>query len=497
MSSAGALSVRVFPRLYRDSVTLMALAAAAQKEDGVLRVGAVMATPANLSILADAGMLPDGLTPAPDDLIIAVRATDAAAADAALDVAEAGLTAQDSPSGVRADILPQTIDEGLALDKACTVATISTPVTYAPVVVEQALRRGLHVFCFSDNVSVTDEIRLKRMAAERGLLLMGPDCGTAILDGVPLGFANAIRPGPIAMIAASGTGAQEISCLLDAAGAGVSQIIGVGGRDLSDEVGGLTTHVALDTVLADPRTEVILLVSKPPSPRVADELLTRLASVGRPVIACLLGMEDSDGEVTVRGTLEGGAAAAAAAVGRALASQDVTPPVPPTALSAPGVVGLYTGGTLASEAKVILGRAGIHAEILDLGDDQYTAGRPHPMIDPSARAEHVASAATRADVGLLLVDLVIGYGAAADPATPLAEAVRAARAAAAGDGRELVVVGSVCGTSADPQGIDGQRAILRAAGIQLFPSNAAAVRYAVARYAATPLEQRAGKEQGS
>lgn len=497
MSSAGALSVRVFPRLYRDSVTLMALAAAAQRENGVLRVGAVMATPANLSILADAGMLPEGLTPAPDDLIIAVRASDAAAADTALDVAEAGLTAQDSGSGGRVEVLPQTIAEGLAVDEGCTIAAISTSGTYAPVVVEQALSHGLHVFCFSDNVSLADEIRLKGMAAERGLLLMGPDCGTAILDGVPLGFANAVRPGPIAMIAASGTGAQEISCLLDAAGAGVSQIIGVGGRDLSDEVGGLTTYVALDMVLADPQTEVVLLVSKPPSPRVADELLTRLASVGRPVIACLLGREDSDGEVTVRGTLEGGAAAAAAAVGRQLASADVTPAAPPTALSAPGVLGLYTGGTLASEAKVILGRAGIHPEILDLGDDQYTAGRPHPMIDPSARAEHVISAGNRSDIGLLLVDLVIGHGASADPATPLAAAVRAARAAAADDGRELVVAGSVCGTSADPQGIDGQRAILRDAGIHLFPSNAAAVRYAVARHSATRPRQAEGQEQGS
>jgi FdrA protein len=495
MRSADALSVRVFPRLYRDSVTLMALAAAAQKADGVLRVGAVMATPANLAILAEAGMLPEGLAASPDDLIIAVRATDAAAADAALDGADSGLSAQDAGTGERVEVLPQTVAEGLAVDDTCTVAAVSTPGTYAPVVVEQALRRGLHVFCFSDNVSVADEVRLKRMAAERNLLLMGPDCGTAILDGTPLGFANAVRPGPIAMIAASGTGAQEVSCLLDAAGAGVSQIIGVGGRDLSEAVGGLTTYVALDLVLADPGTEVVVLVSKPPSPAVADALLARLASAGRPAVACLLGMEDLDGAVTVRGTLEGGAAAAAAAVGRELASVAGAPEPPVTTLSAPGVLGLYTGGTLASEAKVILGRAAVAAEILDLGDDQYTAGRPHPMIDPSARAEHVEAAGARADVGLLLVDLVIGHGAAADPATPLADAVRAARDTAESDGRTLVVVGSVCGTAADPQGIDAQRAILREAGVRLFASNAAAVRYAVSCAAQPPGAQADRQEE--
>jgi FdrA protein len=495
MSSADALSVRVFPRLYRDSVTLMALAAAAQKADGVQRVGAVMATPANLAILAEAGMLPEGFAASPDDLVIAVRATDESAAEGALDIAEAGLSAQDAGSGERVEVLPQTVAEGLTVDDGCTVAAVSTPGTYAPVVVEQALRRGLHVFCFSDNVSVADEVRLKRMAADRGLLLMGPDCGTAVLDGTPLGFANSVRPGPIAMIAASGTGAQEVSCLLDAAGAGVSQIIGVGGRDLSAEVGGLTTHVALDLVLADPGTEVVVLVSKPPAPAVADALLERLRSVGRPVVACLLGMADSDGPVLVRGTLEGGAAAAAAAVGLELTAATGAPEPPVATLAAPGVLGLYTGGTLASEAKVILGRAGIEAEVLDLGDDQFTAGRPHPMIDPSARAEHVASAGGRADVGLLLVDLVIGHGAAADPATPLADAVRAARAAAERDGRTLVVVGSVCGTSTDPQGIDGQRAILRDAGVALFASNAAAVRYAVGCVTATRAPQADREEE--
>jgi FdrA protein len=474
------LSARVFAKLYRDSVTLMALASAAQRIEGVVQVGAVMATPANLAILRESAMLPSEITPAPDDLLIVVRAADERSAEEALSLVEAGLTSAESAPGTVTEVRPATVREGLSRDDALTVAAVSTPGTYAPVVVEQALRSGLHVFCFSDNVPVEDEIRLKQLAVSSGRLLMGPDCGTAVLDGVPLGFANVLRPGPVAIVAASGTGAQEVSCLLDAAGIGVAQVIGVGGRDLTAEVGGLMTNLALDLVSADPEVAAVVLVSKPPAPAVAAQVLDRLASLGRPAVACLLGEDDTDGPVAVRGTLEGGAAAVAHLLGRALdldegpaaARGDRNPP------TARGILGLYTGGTLAGETKVILRRAGVTAQVLDLGDDEYTAGRPHPMIDPAARADRVAAAGGQADIGLVLVDLVLGHGSADDPATPLADAAARAIADARADGRELWVIGSVCGTPADPQGRDGQRRILEDAGILVFASNAAAARFA-------------------
>ncbi len=483
------LRARVLPRLYRDSVALMALAASTEKRAGVHRAGAVMATPGNLEILGRSAMLPADLTAAPDDLLLVVRADDEEVAADALAAAEAGLTAAEGAGGgPRAEQAPQSVAEGLASAEGVTLATISTPGEYAAVVAEQALRRGLHVFCFSDNVPVEDEVRLKRLAVDRGLLLMGPDCGTAVLDGVPLGFANVVRPGAVGIVAASGTGAQEVSCLLDSAGAGVSQLVGVGGHDLGAEVGGLMTHLALDLLAADEATQVVVVVSKPPAAAVAERLLDRLAGLGKPAVACLLGQPDSDdGPVPVRGTLEGGAIAAAALAGHPLTIADH--PVPRDAAPVRGgVVGLYTGGTLAAEAAVVLGRAGVEAEILDLGDDEYTRGRPHPMIDPSGRATWVAEAGARADVGVLLVDLVLGHGAAADPATPLAEAVRTARAAAAADGRELLVVGAVCGTAGDPQDIAHQRAVLRDAGVVLHPSHAAAVRHVAARVTTTPKE---------
>lgn len=479
-----ALVSRTFPRLYRDSVALMAIASSTESLDGVTRVGAVMATPANLGILAESDMLPSDLKAAPDDLVIVVRARDEATASDALDQAEKALTAVETKGGGRAEQLPGTIREGLAAalsddpERPANLVTVSVPGTYAPVVAEQAIRNGLHVFCFSDNVPVEQEVRLKRLAVEHGVLHMGPDCGTAIIDGVPLGFANVVRPGSVGIVAASGTGAQEVSRLIDLAGAGVSQLIGVGGRDLSDAVGGVMTDAALDLLHADPATTAIVVVSKPPADAVADRLLRKLATLaseGTPVVAGFLGLPDEDRDgVLIRGTLEGAAIAAAKLGGGSLTVDD------PAALTRTDgrVLGLYTGGTLASEAKLILKAAHVDAEVLDLGDDEYTAGKPHPMIDPAARADKIAEAGADATVGVILIDLVLGYGASADPATPVVAAVADAKERAKADGRKLIVIGSVCGTAGDPQGIARQAAALEAAGVLLAPTNASAARLA-------------------
>lgn len=485
MQSNTVLGSRVLHHFYRDSVALMAIASATEKRDGVVRVGAVMGTPANLGILADSDMLPPGLDTAPDDLVFVVRGESDEVTLEALDAAEASLTAVESTGAIEKQ-RPGTVGEGIAAanaddpDSRPNLAAISIAGTYAPMVAEQAIRNGLHILCFSDNVAIDDEVRLKKLAVANKVLFMGPDCGTAIIDGVPLGFANVVKRGTVGMVAASGTGAQEVSRLLDLAGVGVSQLIGVGGRDLSAEVGGIMAGFALDLLEEDEGTEVIIVVSKPPAPEVAEHLLARLTSIaaaGTPVIACFLGMDDADPAegttgVVVRGTLEGGAIAAARLANHELTIKDLDP-----IDSVPGrVLGLYTGGTLASEAKILLHRAGVDCEILDLGDDQYTTGRPHPMIDPEARADRIAAAGSDPSVGIILMDVVLGYGANADPASPVAAAVETARAAAASDGRRLEFVASICGTAADPQGIARQRSILEGAGIILAETNASAVR---------------------
>jgi FdrA protein len=297
------------------------------------------------------------------------------------------------------------------------------------------------VFCFSDGVSVEVEAALKRRALERGLLFMGADCGTAILDGVALGFANAVERGPVGIVGASGTGIQEVCCLLDAAGVGVSHAIGVGGRDLSAEVGGLMMRRGLELLAADEETQAIVAISKPPDATVAAAIEEAAAAAGKPVV---LGFDL---------TLE--EAARRVAPVPAFAETLNRPPVQGE------VRGLYSGGTLCGEAARIVGQG----TFTDFGADEYTRGRAHPMIDPSLRLEHLAAAREP----VLLLDVVLGYGAHPDPAAELAPVI-------AGLDRHVIV--ALCGAAADPQGLDDQRARLEAAGAVVTRSNAHAARLA-------------------
>ena len=322
---------------YRDSVELMRVAAVVEGLPGVARAALMMATPANRQILAEADLLADDVDGAsPNDLVVAVAAEDAAMADEALAHAASLLAGQSSepvPAGSTGERpSPRTIGDGLRAVPGATLAIVSTPGPYATAEALKALKRGLHVFMFSDNVPLDDEIELKRLGRRKGLFVMGPDCGTAILDGVPVGFANAVRRGRIGLIGASGTGLQEVSCLIDLAGEGVSQAIGVGGRDLHARVGGAMMALGIERLAADPATDVIVLVSKPPAPSVAAGILDLARGCGKPVVVCFLGGDPATiraAGLTPGRTLEDAAALAVAAVrGEALSR-----PSPPNPLS--------------------------------------------------------------------------------------------------------------------------------------------------------------------
>jgi succinyl-CoA synthetase alpha subunit len=497
---------RVFPNSYRDSVELMRIASEIEGLDGVARAGLVMATPANCEVLTAAGLFEEGLASAgPNDLVVAVSASDAEVATAALDIAAARLAgsgsggAGDAGTATRAN--PQTIADGVDELGAADVALISTPGTYATAEALKALKRGLHVFLFSDNVPIEDEIELKTLARRKGRLVMGPDCGTAILDGVPLGFANAVRRGSIGLVAASGTGLQQVTCLIDRFGAGVSQAIGVGGRDLDERVGGTMMLAGIERLAADKGTDVLVLISKPPAASVTAEVLRVAAKAGKPVIVNFLG-GDADA-IRAAGlvpapTFEVAAQVAAnLAVGRNAddpiggADRDGRSIVDAARAAAASLAtgqwrvrGLFSGGSLAGEAKLILKAthdvpAGAY-EILDLGEDEYTVGRPHPMIDPRLRNEMIVAAGQDSATAVILLDVVLGYGSNADPAGALVPAIEEARAAAAAEGRSLAVVASVCGTEADPQHLSEQERRLAAADVILAPSNARAARIAAA-----------------
>ncbi len=486
---------RIFRNAYRDSVELMRIAAEIEQMSGVSRAGLLMATPANLAILSEAG-LADGLDPTagPNDMVAALSAAEPASAESALERVSALMRAAEPEApGEGQRFVPTTLGESVADLPGANLALISTPGPYATAEAMKALKRGMHVFLFSDNVPVEDEIELKRMGRRKGLLVMGPDCGTAIIDGVPLGFANAVRRGTVGLVGASGTGLQQVTCLLDAFGAGVSQAIGVGGRDLHHEVGGAMMLAALERLSADPGTAVVVLISKPPAPEVASIVLRAAAASSKPVVVNFLG-GDADairaaGAHPATTFEEAARVAARLATGTepaALADGDAEPMARAAAAAlASGqtrIAGMYSGGSLASEAKVILaellGDAAREHQIIDLGDDEYTVGRPHPMIDPRLRGEKIEEAGRDPAIGVLLLDIVLGYASHPDPAGALIPAIEAARSAAETDGRGLAVVASLCGTRGDPQGFDRQRAALVDAGALVAASNARAARLA-------------------
>ena len=404
---------------YQDSVALLALARELRAGAGVREAAALMATGANKALLAEAGLLTTEADAAgPNDLVVAIQADTAADGERACARAEALLASRRAHAQTAGRIRPRTLESATRRLAGANLALISVPGAFAAAEARKALGLGLSVMLFSDNVALDDEVRLKRLAVDRGLWLMGPDCGTAYLNGVPLGFANVVPRGRIGIAAASGTGLQQVATLLAASGEGISHAVGVGGRDMSEAVGGLMTLAALDALGADRPTELIVVIGKPPAQSVRERVITRLHEIGKPAVVAMLGRDavpGQDGRVTTVRTLEDAAAAAVAA----LARQRFTPR--PFTLSAAelrrrfrgarrelrtsprAIRGLYAGGTLAHETALILepllgavasnlepGAAGTH-RVVDLGADEFTVGRAHPMLDSTSRVEAISA----------------------------------------------------------------------------------------------------------
>ncbi len=506
-----ASATRVVRNLYRDSVSLMQLSNALGALPGIEQASVVMATEANIALLRDAGLVRGEVEASPSDLLIALQAKREDAIEQALQHAEAALKAEPAqPAGSTGPAAepPRSLQMALAADPSANLALISTPGEYAAAEAEKALRSGLDVMLFSDNVSLEDEVALKTLARACGRIVMGPDCGTAIINGVPLAFANVVRRGPIGCVAASGTGLQQVTCLVDRMGLGISQAIGTGSHDLHRTVGGITMLQGIRALGSDTATKVIVLISKPPAPEVARKVLRAASRVGKPVVVNFVG--------AARGSIKGAnlypvvtlAEAARAAVALARGRKPVAQPAVRVPVKRPRLAahqryvrGLFSGGTFCYEASLLLGEAlgrvwsnaPVRAEdrldevwksrehtLIDLGDDEFTRGRPHPMIDHRLRNERMAKEAADPQTAVILFDVVLGHGSHADPAAVMVPAIRAAQQRAAKGRRKITFVGSVCGTPADPQNLGRQEAALRGAGVLLAPSNAAAVRLAAA-----------------
>ena len=484
---------RVCPGLFLDSVVLMQISRSIASLEGVDDSALMIGTPSNLDLLDSAGLLSDTSRKATGgDLIIAVRAKDNATAARAMAKAESLLEQPVAAQKETFDLQPRTLRSALGSLPDANLALVSVPGDFAAAEARKALHAGLHVMLFSDNVSVSEEVELKREAAEAGLLVMGPDCGTSVIGGVMLGFANRIPQGDIGIVGASGTGLQEISCLIAQAGHGISHAVGVGGRDLSDPVGALSTLAALEMLEADAATRHILLVSKPPSPAVAERVVGALGHSKKKATVCFIGADEPTlpDNVSFTRTLKAAAEEATGSSGKETKSE-LQYTIPQLASGRKLVKGLFSGGTLAAEAQVIFLDQGVPVSsnapiagamvsdaatghvLLDLGSDEYTQGRPHPMIDPAVREAEIVQSLADPTVAVILLDVVIGYGAHPDPAGEIARVVLAAQK------DRPVVVASVTGTDEDPQGRKSQKDKLADAGILVAPSNADAAKLAL------------------
>jgi FdrA protein len=478
---------------YLDSVALMRFSRSIAAMPGVEEAALMMGTPANLQIMADAGLLNrTGENAAGGDLILAIRAETEASAEQALAESQALL---DQPAAAVANAAtwrPRTLRTALKHMPEANLALISVPGDFAISEARKAIRRGLHAMIFSDNVSLAAEAALKHEAQALGRLVMGPDCGTAIINGTPLAFANSVARGVVGIIGASGTGIQEVSSLIGQYGGGISHAIGVGGRDLRSEIGGISTLMALDALATDAATAHIVLISKPPPADVMARVLKRVAGMRKPVTVCFIGAEGMpmpENATQVFSLKDAARTALSLRENDHTTRQSIPSNIRSPSLQMAGqntVRGLFSGGTLCAEAQSVLlaaeapvasnapipGAGSVSAttsghQLLDLGDDRYTRGRPHPMIDPLVRDELIIDAIGDSTVAVILLDVVIGFGAHHDPAGHVADLVMAHQRQ---DGP--VVIASVTGTETDPQTRSLQIAKLEAASIHVAPTNA-------------------------
>ncbi|HBP62716.1 MAG TPA: hypothetical protein DD730_00230 [Desulfosporosinus sp.] len=491
---------------YADSVTLMVLSQKLQQLDGVSVAMVGMGTPLNLDLLQ--GLKFEAVEGGVNDLIIAIRAASIETLEKALSKADELLNKGGKKASEDNKVPIKSLGQALERQDS-NLVLISVPGVYAAREAGKALKENLNVMLFSDSVSLEDEVMLKKIAHEKGLLLMGPDCGTAIINGVPLAFANSVRRGGIGVVGASGTGTQEVTVQIDRMGEGLSQVIGTGGRDLKEAVGGIMMLDGIELLKQDPATKVILVVSKPAAPAVADKVFQALQECGKPAVLYVIGAKGIKGSEKVHLAknlleasqiaveLSGGSPIGKVSIDHGLVHQTVQALKPQQKY----VRGLFSGGTLCDETMEVLTEKigliysngplnplgqlenpnkSVKNTILDLGDDFFTVGRPHPMIDSSLRVQRLEQEAKDQEVALILLDIVLGYGSNMDPASDIIPAIVKARQIAAETQREIVFVAYVCGSPNDPQGYEKQTQQFRNAGVLMFKSNVEAAEFSAA-----------------
>ena len=506
---------KVIPRAYHDSVRLMQVSKELSNLDSVQRTFVAMGTDSNKRVLEQIGLLTGTVKDAgANDLIFVVEANSKTIGENAL--AKAKILLKDSRKDTvknYKDRVPQSFGQAYKVFQDANMLFVSVPGPYAALEAAKALNVNMNVMLFSDNVSLKDELKLKMMAKQKELLLMGPGCGTAIINGIALGFANILDRGPVGVVGASGTGTQEFTTLLNRMGVGVSQVIGVGGRDLTDTVGGIMMKQGINMLASDPSTELIVLISKPPSTNVIPKIMEETQASGKPVVVNFLGWKPSKKfeNLYFTETIEDTAETVLSIVKNSTESFFVTKTSTLLEMASNErarfsknqkyIRGLFSGGSLCDEAidvfrrysleiysnvetskKWFLKNSQISREhsCIDMGEEEFTQSRPHPMIDLSFRQERIQKEANDPSVAVILLDVVIGYGSHKNPAAGLAKTIQKEKENAINNNRYLSVVAHVCGSHNDHQGLKIQEEYLQSAGALVLPTNAQAAKVAAA-----------------
>jgi len=486
--------------VYYDSAKLMALQRALAGLPGIQDTGVVMGTESNKELLSHIGLdSKEVMASKPDELVIVLKADNEKAAVEALANVDELLAARKGTND--ADYQPHSIETAAEMLPDANWVIVSVAGRYAGGVTREALRLGKHVHLFSDNVSIEEEIELKKQARELGLLVMGPDCGTAMIGGMGLAFANKIRLGPIGIVAAAGTGLQQVACRIHQLGSGITSGIGTGGKDLSEKVGAITFLMALDVLARDPDTKVIVLTSKPPSPKVAEEVLKKARKANKPVVINFIARPVTtlrDGNLYFATGLDDAARLAVELANNPpKITSDIDVDLKIFKPEQKYLRGLFSGGTLAYEAQYILAgylpRVWANSplnhdnkmanslvsqehSIIDLGEDEFTVGRLHPMMDNELRIRRLYEEAKDPEVAVIMLDVVIGYGSHSNPASEIAPAIKKCLDDAKKANRHLEIVCVVTGTDEDPQDFNLQVKLLKDAGAWVDSSNEVVVR---------------------
>lgn len=486
----GVVKYHIKKNTYYDSVTLMIISKEVKKIRGVHEALVGMGTDLNKELASNLGISSEEIENiGVNDFFVSILGAENVDINNIMDNVNKLLTEKKKSSS--SNYQPATLRTAIKEEKDSNLVIVSVPGEYAYEESKKALENNLHVMLFSDNVTLEEESKLKDLAVEKGLLMMGPDCGTAIINNIPLAFANVIRKGNIGVVGASGTGTQEVTVTIHRLGEGVSQVIGTGGRDLSLEIGGKMMLQGIEALISDDETKVIVLISKPPEGKVAEKILSSIENSPKPVVICFLG---GDKELIKKYnaypalSLEDAGRKAVALLrgdevedfdGFDISDEEIKNIIKSETAKMDGsqknIQGLYTGGTLAYESEIYFDNA---HEFIDFGDDKFTKGRPHPMIDPSIRSEYLSKDSHLENVAIVLMDFVIGYGAHEDPVGEMIPAIEKAKRIMESKEKYLSIIASICGTEEDPQDLVKSKERLADAGVIVMNSNIQAAKLA-------------------